>query len=81
MEFKPDWVSPPGDTIAEIMEERGVCQAYLGALLVSDLLSGELPIGEALAARLEETVGCPAQFWLNREAQYREGLARGAKHD
>jgi len=23
-EFKPDWVSAPGDTIADILEERGL---------------------------------------------------------
>ena len=25
--FAPDWVSPPGDTIADVLEERGWTQA------------------------------------------------------
>jgi HTH-type transcriptional regulator / antitoxin HigA len=27
--FTPDWVSPPGDTIADILEERDWTQAQL----------------------------------------------------
>lgn len=23
MPFEPDWLSPPGDTIADVLEERG----------------------------------------------------------
>ena len=25
--FEPDWLSPPGDTIADVLEERGWSQA------------------------------------------------------
>ncbi len=27
--FEPDWVSPPGDTIADALEELGMSQAEL----------------------------------------------------
>ncbi len=46
--FAPDWVSPPGDTILELIEERGWTQSELAKRLgytekhVSQLLNGKL---------------------------------------
>ena len=31
--FKPDWVSPPGDTIADLLEEKDWTQAQLAEKL------------------------------------------------
>jgi HTH-type transcriptional regulator/antitoxin HigA len=76
-EFKPDWVSPPGDTISDAMEERGWGVVRLaGEISMSPnrtrmLLSGELEITPPIARNLALVCGGSVGFWLNREAQYR----------
>lgn len=80
--FEPDWVSPPGETIADMLEERDWTQKDLAGRLgystkhMSQLVSGKAPVTEDTALRLERVLGTPAAFWLAREARYRERLAR-----
>ncbi len=80
--FTPNWVSPPGDTITDILEERNLTQEYLAECLgyttqhISSLINGKTPINEEIALKLEQVLGSTAAFWLNREAQYRISLAR-----
>lgn len=83
-EYDPDYAVPPGETIAELMDQRGITTAELGSYLgigepsVVELLSGKLVIDDALAKRLAITFHLPVAFWLKREANYRERLAREA---
>jgi HTH-type transcriptional regulator/antitoxin HigA len=80
--FTPDWVSPPGDTILDLLEERDWTQAQLSERLgyttkhISQLINGKAPIHEETALKLERVLGSTAGFWLNREAQYRAQLAK-----
>lgn len=80
--FNPDWASPPGDTISDLVEERGWTQAELAERLgyttkhVSQLVNGKAAVTEDTALRLERVLGGPAHFWLTREAQYRAQRAR-----
>ncbi|MDF5737245.1 MULTISPECIES: HigA family addiction module antitoxin [unclassified Nostoc] len=80
--FTPDWVSSPGDAIADILEERDWTQAQLAERLgyttkhISLLINGKAPINEETALKLERVLGSTTAFWLNRQAQYRAGLAR-----
>ncbi|BAZ28007.1 plasmid maintenance system antidote protein [Cylindrospermum sp. NIES-4074] len=80
--FTPDWVSPPGDTIADVLEERDWTQAQLAERLgyttkhTSLLINGKAPITEETALKLERVLGSTAAFWLRYEAQYRAALAR-----
>lgn len=80
--FAPDWASPPGDTIADLLAERGWSQQELAQRLdysekhVSQLINGKVPLTEDAATRLNSVLGAPVGFWLKREAQYREQLAR-----
>ena len=82
MPFSPDWVSPPGDTIADLLDERSLTQAELATRLgtsrkfVNQLVSGEASINEATALGLERVLGSTTRFWLNREADYRAALAK-----
>jgi addiction module HigA family antidote len=80
--FTPDWISPPGDTLADVLEERGWSQTefaertgYTGKH-VSLLINGKASITEDAALKLELVLGSTAGFWLSREARYRESLAR-----
>jgi HTH-type transcriptional regulator/antitoxin HigA len=82
--FRPDWTSPPGDTIADLIEEQGWSQAEFAERTgyttkhVNQLIAGKATISEDTAFRLERVLGSTAQFWLTREAQYRESVARTA---
>lgn len=79
--FAPDWVSPPGDTILDLLEERDWTQNQLSDRLgystkhVSQLINGKVPLSEDAAIRLQNVFGAPVGFWLKREAQYRERTA------
>lgn len=80
--FQPNWVSPPGDTIADILEEKNLSpsqfsdQIGYAVGITNDLLHGYSHITIEMAQRLERVLGVPAAFWLNRESQYREGISR-----
>ena len=80
--FTPDWVSPPGDTILDMIDERGWTQADLAARLgfspkhVNQVIKGKAPLTEEAALRLAQVLGTSAGFWLMREARYRERVVR-----
>ena len=80
--FTPDWVSPPGDTIADLLEERDWTQAQLAERFgyttkhIRLLINGKAPINVETALKLERVLGSTAAFWLRYEAQYRAALAR-----
>jgi len=81
-EYRPDTVSPPGETLMETLEMRGMTQADLAARtgrttkLVNEIIKGKAPITSDTALQLERVLGVPAEFWNNRERQYREAISR-----
>ncbi len=80
--FCPDWVSPPGETIVDLIEEKNWNQKELAERLgcsekhLSQLVKGKVSLTEDIALKLELVLGSTASFWLNREAKYQEHLAR-----
>lgn len=80
--FRPDWVSPPGETIGDILRERNVSIKDFARQIghttqqTSDLLTGRLAITIALARRLERVLGGSVQFWMSRDFEYREPKAK-----
>lgn len=80
--FVPDVPVPPGETIAELLEERGITQSDFAQLLgrteknVSQLINGKAPLSHELAIDLERVLGAPSAFWNNLESGYRDQLAR-----
>ena len=81
-DFQPHWSSPPGDTIADIMEERNFSLAEFAHKmgqttgLTRELLQGRIGITTETAQELERLIGGSTAFWVTREAQYRADLAR-----
>src|SRR5487761_2490736 len=81
-EYAPDMVSPPGETLLETLEELGMAQAELARRIgrpkktVNEIVQGKAAITAETALQFERALGIPAKFWLTREAQYRESLAR-----
>jgi len=80
--FQPDWASPPGDTIADLLEEREVSTAEFAKHMrqtlryVEELLDGRALITIDTAQKLEAVLGPSAQFWMVRESQYRDDVNR-----
>lgn len=85
--FSPDWVSPPGDTIADLLEEYDWTQVQLGKRLgydigfVNQLVNGDIPIDEGIALKLEQSLGSTKAFRLKREAQYRAAIGKGVSNE
>ena len=77
-----DYAVPPGETLQELLEERGMSQrdlarrAGLSPKHVNKLLHGLVPLSADVAVRLERVTGTPAHFWNRREAGYRSDLER-----
>lgn len=86
-QYFPDDVSPPGDTLREILRERGLTQAELATRMgrpkktVSEIINGKAAITVDTALQLELVLGVPAAFWNTREQHYRQYLARRAQEE
>ena len=48
---------------------------------INGIIRGNIRITAETALELERVLGITASFWLNREQQYREGLARIAEKE
>jgi len=81
-QYKPDYVSLPGETLEELLAERGMSQEELAEHIgismntISEIISGKSAITAEIALQLESVLGAPASFWNSRERLYREALAR-----
>ena len=77
LEFKPNWVSPPGDTILDLLSDRGLSISDFDnhkkdvSLDIERLLSGEMEIDDAVAKELASFFSTSKTFWINRDIQYR----------
>ncbi len=81
-QYKPDYISPGGETLEELLAERGMSQEELAEHIgiskntISEIINGKSAITAEIALQLESVLGAPASFWNNRERLYREALAR-----
>jgi len=79
--FNPDWASPPGDTIQDIIDADGISRDRLALMIgveasqIDGLLEGRMEIGYDLAERLGR-LWSTKEFWLARERNYRRDLKR-----
>ncbi len=79
--YHPDTVSPPGDTLQEILDDRGISQTHLSKRVglsrktINQIIKGKAPLTPETALALERVLGVRASFWSNRENRYREYLA------
>jgi addiction module HigA family antidote len=81
-EFEPDYATPPGATLLEVMESLEMTQKELAVRTglteqtLTRIFKGNQPISYETANRLELVTQVPAGMWNNLEAQYREQLAK-----
>lgn len=68
----------PGETVLEILIERGITQAELAKRLnrplktVNGIIKGKVAITPETALQLEQVLGISANFWNNLESQFQE---------
>ncbi len=81
-QYTPDSVSAPGETLLEVLTTRAMSQAGLAertgrpTKTINEIIKGKAAITPETALQLELVLGIPAAFWISREQQYRESLAR-----
>jgi len=86
-EYKPDFVTPPGETLKETLESIGMSQRDLArrtgrpVKTINEIVKGKAAITAETALQLERVLGISASFWVNREQHYREYLARQAEQE
>ena len=74
--------TPPGATIKEQLEYRGMSQREFAKRMdysekfISQLINGQVELTPNTAHRLEMVLGVPSAFWMNLEARYREKLLK-----
>lgn len=84
--FDPDWTVPPGEMLAEALEENGLTPDQLAHHLslplahITSLIAGEAPLTHDDALALHYALGIPAHLWERMEANYRSDLAAGRKY-
>ena len=75
-----DLIIHPGETIADVLEDRGITQAELSSrtgvssAYVSNVIAGKKGISANFAMGLEYALGVPKSFWLNLQANYESEL-------
>lgn len=80
--FAPAWASPPGETLDALIEDNNVDRHDLAMALgqsedwLTELLNDRVRLTPEIAESLSNAVGGSPWFWLNRDQQYREDLAR-----
>lgn len=80
--FLPEWASPPGATISDVLAENSLSVKQFSALIgvtlaqATKLLAGRMSVSEEIAERLGKHIGSTKEFWLKREIQYQEDLQR-----
>ena len=81
-EYEPDFISPPGETLQDILDNIGMSQAELARRMgrptktINEIIKAETALLPRTALQLEKVLNIPASFWNNREKKYREYLAR-----
>lgn len=74
--ISPDLLIHPGETISDLLEDRGITQkelaqrAGVSEAFLSDVIHGKKDISKGLAMGLEYALDVPSSFWLNLQANY-----------
>ncbi len=75
-----EFIIHPGETIAEIIEERDMSQHDLAVRTgmtekhISTVINGQKSISAMFAKKLEYALGIKASFWMNLQANYDQEL-------
>lgn len=85
--YLPPVAIPPGFTIREMLDDRGMSQKELALRMgrpsqaINEIIQGKKAITASTADQLEAVLGLPQIYWLNRQASFEKTKARLAKED
>lgn len=80
--FEPDWGVPPGQVLADTLDNLGMSQADLAARTglspkhINQVIKQHAAISPQAALQLERATGVPATLWNRLEADYRVMVVR-----
>jgi len=80
--YIPDTVFAPGETLLEVIEDRGMSQAQLAERMgrpkktINEIIKGKAAITPETAIQLERTLGVSSDFWNQLEANYRAFVSK-----
>lgn len=80
--FEPDYITHPGETLKEKLEEIGMSQKEFAVRVgkpvktISEIVNGKSAVVPETAVRFEKVLGIPASYWLLHQSNYDEFLAR-----
>jgi len=81
-EYVPQTVTHPGVTLKEKLDELGMSQKEFAVRTekpeqtIVKVIDGKSALTPDMAVKFESVLGIPATFWLNRQQQYDEAVAR-----
>lgn len=82
LRYEPDYAVPPGESLLEILDERGMSQAELARRTgispkhVNLMVKGAASISPDTALKLDLVLGVPARVWNSLEANYQGHVSR-----
>lgn len=77
----------PGVVLGQQLQQRGIKPSAFALELgtypsiISDLIKGKRNVSAAMAIKLEETLGIPAQDWMRMQADYELAVERNKGKD
>jgi HTH-type transcriptional regulator/antitoxin HigA len=86
-EYFPKKVSHPGETLADLLDERNMSQTALArrtgrpVKTINEIVNGKTGITPQTAIELERALGVPASFWNTRQKQYDEYIKGKAERN
>jgi addiction module HigA family antidote len=84
-QYRPCYISPPGDTLLETLEAIDMPRTELAkrvgqpVQIINEIIQAKAVITDEIALQLEQVLPIPASFWLGMEQNYQECLACLAK--
>ena len=84
--YEPVIASPPGDTLALLLEDRGMTQADLAQRTgrprktINEIVKGKQAITAETALQFDRVLGTPASYWIRHEGEYQAFLKRQAEN-
>lgn len=88
--FNPEetnYLVPPGEMLAEELQERGITQSELARTMsrpltaINAIIAGRKAITPDTALDLQAALGIKAEFWLNMETSFRLAKARQRRRE
>lgn len=80
LKYEPEWILPPGETLRELLEEKGITHEDLAARIslspehLEKIIRGEVELIPEIATLLETPTGVSATIWNRLEKNYRNLL-------